>query len=128
VGGGTVDAAAFRGQVLVVNLWYAGCVPCREEAPALAALARSDPQHVAVVGANTVDTEAGARRFMAEYDVPYPNVLDARDAPVRTALQRSITANATPTTVILDPDGRVAARILGAATSTQLSAAVAAAS
>jgi hypothetical protein len=69
-----------------------------------------------------------ARRFVAQHDVPYPNVLDARDAPVRTALQRSITANATPTTVILDQDGRVAARILGAATSTQPITAIAAAS
>jgi thiol-disulfide isomerase/thioredoxin len=128
VGGGTVHASMYRGRVLVVNLWYAGCVPCRTEAPVLSALATDNPDRVAVLGVDTVDTAAVAQRFISDYDVPYPSVLDAHGGPVRIALQRSIVANATPTTVALDADGRVAGRVLGAATKQQLDKIVSAAS
>jgi thiol-disulfide isomerase/thioredoxin len=120
VDGGTVDVASYRGRVLIVNLWYAGCVPCREEAPVLAAFAERHSDEVAVLGVDTVDTAPVAQQFMDRYDVPYPSALDAHGAPVREALQRSILANATPTTVALDPDGRVAGRVLGAITEKQL--------
>ena len=122
VGGGTASPEDYAGQILFINLWYAGCVPCRTEAPELATLARSAPGSVAVLGVNNVDTDAVANRFIDEYDLPYPNVLDARGAPARTGLQASITANATPTTVVLDRQGRVAGRVLGAVTSDQLDA------
>jgi peroxiredoxin len=128
VDGGTVHASTYRGRVLVVNLWYAGCVPCRTEAPVLSALATTDPDRVAVLGVDTVDTAAVAQRFIDDYDVPYPSTLDSHGGPVRIALQRSIVANATPTTVALDAEGRVAGRVLGAATKRQLDKIVDAAS
>jgi len=110
--GDPVDIADFRGQVVLVNTWYAGCPPCRSEAPMLVeADARDDVQ---VVGVNREDDADTVAAFERTFDVLYPSI-DASDGKAIAQLQGKVALAATPTTLVLRPDGTVYARILGEA-------------
>lgn len=110
-----VDTSAWRGQVVVLNLWYAACGPCREEAPDLAEIAtETTPDGVQFLGINTRDGSAEAAAFQRTFDIPYPSVLDSDGAAV-LALRGQLVPNAVPTTLVLDVQGRVAARVTGVA-------------
>jgi peroxiredoxin len=111
--GAKQDVAAWRGDVVVVNTWYAACPPCRAEAPDLVALANADQaKGVHVIGVNSTDAAGTAAAFARQFSVPYPSIVDT-DGSAVAALQGIVPVNATPTTLILDREGRVAARILG---------------
>jgi len=106
----------FAGQVVVVNVWGSWCPPCRAEEPILSAVARDMADDgVQFVGIATRDV-AGARAFERARDVPYPSFADdAGTYAVQFA--DSLPTMATPTTWIIDADGKVAVRYLGPFTS-----------
>ncbi len=107
--------ADLRGEVVVLNLWYAACGPCRVEAPDLAEIAQaSEADGVRFVGINTRDDAAGAQAFERTFDIPYPTIVDDQGAAV-LALRGQLVPNAVPTTLVVDREGRVAARISGRA-------------
>lgn len=113
--GEPVDVTAWQGDVVVLNTWYAACPPCRAEAPDLVALATDYADDgVQVLGINFTDGAATAQAFERTFEVPYPSVHDADKAAV-VALQDVVPPQAVPTTVLLDREGKVAARILGRA-------------
>ncbi len=111
--GDTFSSADERGKVLVVNFWYAQCPPCRAEARDLESISTSSGADVQFVGVNTRDEAGTAKSFEDEFGVTYPSVLDYQNAAVQLAFSSSIPPNAVPTTLVLDKQGRVAARILG---------------
>ncbi|GAA4832085.1 TlpA disulfide reductase family protein [Luteimicrobium xylanilyticum] len=117
--GTKVDTSAWRGDVVVVNTWYAGCAPCRKEAPDLASLASSEKDGVHFVGINSTDDAGAAEAFQRTFKITYPSISDKSGSVVAT-LQGVVPVQAVPTTVVLDADGRVAARVLGATTKTTL--------
>lgn len=122
--GGTHDLAQWRGDVVLLNTWYAACPPCRAEAPDLAAVATEyADQGLHVLGINSRDAAGAAQAFQRRLEVPYPS-LDDRDGAAIAALQGVVPVNAVPTTVLLDREGRVAARILGLAEASTLRALV----
>jgi len=110
--GTVLDSAELLGEVTVVNFWYAGCPPCRIEAPELARL-QAELDDVNFVGVNTYDTIEVAQAFEREFGIEYPSILDVADGAVQLAFAGSVAPNAVPTTIILDPEGRVAGRISG---------------
>lgn len=110
--GGTVNVADWRGQVVVINVWYAACAPCRVEAPELAKVASETPE-VKFLGLNTRDGQAVAQTFEGEFAIPYPSVLDAGSGQGLLSLRGTIPPQAVPSTVVLDPQGRPAARVVG---------------
>ncbi len=112
VDGGTFDSASLAGRVAVVNFWYAGCPPCRVEAPGLASLA-SELDDIAFVGVNVYDTADVARTFDEQNGIDYPSILDVASGSVQLAFAGAVAPNAVPTTLVLDRSGRVAARISG---------------
>jgi len=115
--GSTVRAADYRGSVLVVNFWYAACPPCRFEAPTLAESAAAfGDEGVRFLGVNVYDDVAGANSFEKKFGIPYPSVLDADTGDLRLAFAQELPPSGVPTTLIIDRDGRVAARVLGAIT------------
>lgn len=111
--GATVSSADYLGNVLVVNFWYAGCAPCRAEAPDLEEVYTSThPAGTNFLGVNVRDQAATVTTFMTSFGVTYPSVID-QDGAVQLAFASDVPPNAVPTTLVLDSEGRVAARILG---------------
>ena len=111
--GEDVDTADWAGDVVVVNTWYASCAPCRAEAPDLVDLA-SSKEGVQFLGINTEDEAGAAQAFQRTFEVPYPSVED-RSGAVIAGLAGVVPLQAVPTTVILDQEGYVAARVVGQA-------------
>ena len=109
------SSAAHRGEVLVLNVWYASCPPCRKEAPELQAIHEDyQDQGVFFIGVNVRDAAGPARAFEESYGITYPSMPDS-DAEIMYALRGEVAPNAVPSTLVVDREGRVAARISGAA-------------
>ncbi len=113
--GDTVTSKDYAGKVLVVNFWYAGCPPCRVEAPDLQSLSQKyASKGVGFLGVNLYDSVQTAASFEKDKGVTYPSVLDRDTGSVLLAFSKTVPPKATPTTLVVDREGRVAARILGA--------------
>lgn len=111
--GDPISSSDYAGQVLVLNFWYAGCAPCRAEAPDLEKLnTQFAGQGASFLGVNVRDQAATARSFAETYGVSYPSIVDT-DGAMQYAFAGTVAPNAVPTTLVLDTEGRVAARILG---------------
>ena len=118
--GKTLEGENFElphGGIVVVNVWASWCGPCRAEAPTLAALANKY-KGVVFVGVLTRDSEVAARAFQERFQIPYPTIVDDS---VLLGFRETLTANAIPSTILMDPKGRVAARISGQITVASLS-------
>lgn len=113
--GTAVSSKDYSGDVLVVNFWYAGCPPCRVEAPDLEALYQKyKGEGVDFLGVNLYDSASTAESFDKDKGVTYPSVLDRDTGSVLLAFSKTVPPKATPTTLVIDKKGRVSARILGA--------------
>lgn len=112
--GTTATDADYAGDVVVVNFWYAACAPCRVEAAELAA-AYEDLQgeDVAFLGVNLYDGAEASRAFAEKYGIAYPSALTTVDGSIKLAFAGQTPLNAVPVTLVLDREGRVAARIIG---------------
>jgi thiol-disulfide isomerase/thioredoxin len=112
--GDRVSSDDFAGKVLVVNFWYAACGPCRAEAGDLEkAHTTFEGDDVAFLGINTSDSPEAAAAFAETWGVTYPSVIAADDGAVKLAFADKTPIQATPTTLVLDKQGRVAARVIG---------------
>lgn len=112
--GGTFSSAAHRGDVVVVNFWYASCPPCRAEAKDLQTASTSFVSDgVVFIGVNTRDTADTTKSFDTEFGVTYPSILDVDGGAAQLAFSGSMRPNSTPTTFVLDKQGRIAAQISG---------------
>ena len=119
--GDAVSSADLAGKVVVLNFWYAACGPCREEAADLEKLNQQFlDQGVVFLGVNVEDDAATAQSFAKAHGVTYPSVLDAGDNTMLLAFAGDVPPNATPTTLVLDQEGRVAARFSGQISSPSL--------
>ncbi|QSZ51453.1 TlpA family protein disulfide reductase [Arthrobacter sp. TS-15] len=111
--GEKVSAQDWAGKVVVLNFWYAACAPCRVEAPDLAALhTEFKDKGVLFFGVNVRDDAATAAAFERTFNVQYPSIDDS-DGGVLLAMTEYVPPRAVPTTLVLDTEGRVSARILG---------------
>lgn len=112
--GSTVTSRNYAGKVLVVNFWYAGCPPCRAEAPDLEKIhTEFAPQEVDFLGVNVRDQAATAEAFERTFGITYPTTIDVNTGTMQLAFSGVVAPNAVPTTLVLDQQGRISARILG---------------
>ena len=112
--GSVLSSENLSGIVTVINFWYAGCAPCRAEAPDLEALYKEFlPNKVQFVGVNVRDTAGTAQAFDRTFGMSYPSILDNTTGSVVLAFTDVVSPQAVPTTLVVDRKGRVAARILG---------------
>ncbi len=113
--GDKLSSEDLKGDVVVVNFWYAACGPCRVEAPILEEVYQEyKDAGASFIGVNTSDLADTAKSFADTYGVSYPSILDVKSGDVELAFAAVAPMTATPTTVILDKQGRPAARIIGA--------------
>ena len=117
--GAPLDISSYLGQVVVVNVWASWCGPCRSEAVELANVAKEfSGKDVQFIGLNTRDGLAAAIAFNKRFDTGYPSIQDEEGK--LTLAFGNMGPAATPTTLVLDKEGRVAGRILGPITEAQL--------
>lgn len=109
-----ISSGEFAGEVYVVNFWYAACGPCRVEAPLLEEVWQSyQTEGVGFIGVNIYDQPATALSFTEDYGITYRSVIDIVDGKTKLAFAAVTPIQATPTTLVMDREGRVAARIIG---------------
>lgn len=121
--GESLDTASLRGRVVLLNVWGSWCAPCRKEAPILARASRRYPaSQVSLVGINVRDNRAAALAFESRFNITYPSISEEESPEALLALNGYVPLNAVPVTVLLDAEGRVAARVIGVLREATLSA------
>lgn len=118
VGGGMGSLASAAGKVVVINVWASWCGPCIGEAPALVSASKV-LSNVAFFGVDTRDNEGNAQAFRVSSKAPYPSFFN-QDGSMVLELSKFVNMSATPTTVILDKQHRVAAAVYGPVTATTI--------
>jgi thiol-disulfide isomerase/thioredoxin len=115
ISGPTLDGSTFTatpGKVLVLNVWASWCSPCRAEAPALQEISLAHPD-VQFLGVLTRDSLVAARAFVERFKITFPSLTDDG---ILLKFHGQLTPNAIPTTLIIDSEGKIAARISGEVT------------
>ena len=111
----TLDGKPFRlkelqGQVVLLNFWATYCIPCRDEIPALNSLQHDlQARGLRIVGASLDDSVDGVNAYqkeVAKFD--YQVLLGGSDAKVK--FEQSVL----PTTYLIDRQGRIRDKIIGA--------------
>ncbi|QHA09814.1 redoxin family protein [Streptomyces broussonetiae] len=122
IDGKTLDVASFKGQVVVVNVWGSWCSPCREEAQYFAKVAQQyEGKGVQFVGINTRDTSTTpAVNFEKEHGISYPSLYDPTGKLMLRFKKGTLNPQLIPSTLVIDRQGKVAARALEALDDTAL--------
>ena len=122
--GKTWSVSQDAGKVVVLNTWGSWCGPCVEEAPHLQKawekLSGAD-KPVQFMGINYREGAKTAEAFLRSRHITYPSLADDGG---QTLLALRGKASVTPTTLVLDKEGRIAARVSGPVTATTLSSLV----
>jgi thiol-disulfide isomerase/thioredoxin len=118
--GKEISTADQLGKVVVLNVWGSWCGPCRAEAPDLQKASEQTAETAQFVGLNTRDYDQGAPvAFNRSNKITYPSIWDPSGS-VLVALSGTLPPTAIPSTLIIDKQGRVAARVVGPVTETTL--------
>ena len=113
VSGGSLNTSSLLGDVVVLNAWASWCEPCRDESPALGRISRRlHDSGVTFVGLDEEDTKEKATAFAAKTGMTYQHLFD--DKGDLLARLRLLPTSGIPSTLVVDRDGKVAARIIGA--------------
>lgn len=111
--GGQLSVGDLRGKVVVLNSWASWCLPCNDEAAALAAAFRKfQGEGVEFVGLDVTDQDSSAHEYTSTYGIKYPSILDPKGT--KLASIPSVPPGALPSTLIIDRQGRIAVRFIGA--------------
>lgn len=111
--GDRVDVADYRGKVVVINAWWSGCSPCRSEMPMLAEASDELGDEAQFLGINIRDSsQSQGLSFSRAAGVTYPSIYDP-GGKAMLAFSGKVSLVSTPSTVVLDPEGRIAAVISG---------------
>lgn len=126
VSGKTLDGqdialADFKGKVVVLNVWGSWCGPCRGEAPNLQKVHDATKDSgVVFLGVNTRDsTQRNAQSFEESFGITYPSIWDPEGRQI-LKFKGNLNPQAIPSTLVIDKDGKIAARALSAVTEADL--------
>ena len=112
--GEEISSTQLEGVITVMNFWYAGCAPCRIEMPELIELQTEFlPEGVQFIGVNVRDSAETSLAFARRIDMNFPSVMDAKTGSVVLGFTGVVTPQAVPTTLVIDAQGNVSARVLG---------------
>lgn len=118
--GDEVSLDDHHGEVLVMNIWASWCGPCREEMPVLTEVHDEfSDDGLAFLGVNIKDDRTAAEAFADNYELDYPSLYD-QPGEVPQAFRDTVPPKAIPSTLVIDREGRIAARVIGPTTYNQL--------
>jgi thiol-disulfide isomerase/thioredoxin len=118
LGGAALSTASFRGQVVVLNYWGSWCGPCVSETPQLrTAWNQLKGKGVRFLGLDSQEGAQTGAAFMAANGLGYPSL---RWDGGTFLFQLKGKVPAPPVTIVLDQQGRLAARVLGEVDATTL--------
>jgi thiol-disulfide isomerase/thioredoxin len=114
VNGGKLDVASYKGKVVVLNVWGSWCAPCRAEAPNFEKVSKDlGTKGVQFVGINTRDTSIqNAVAFEKQYGISYESLYDPTGKLMLRFKKGTLNPQAVPSTLVLDREGKIAARSL----------------
>ncbi|HEY2812478.1 MAG TPA: TlpA disulfide reductase family protein [Acidimicrobiales bacterium] len=107
--GSKASFADYRGKPVVVNFFSSTCVPCQSEMPAFEQIHRAAGDKITFLGMDVQDTVASGQAFIQTVGVTW----DMGRDPDAAILQK-LGGTGLPTTVVLDANGRVVYKHLGA--------------
>ncbi|WP_026123300.1 TlpA family protein disulfide reductase [Nocardiopsis chromatogenes] len=111
--GEEASLADYEGGVLVLNVWASWCGPCRSETPVLNEVHGDfEDRGVEFLGVNIKDDRDAAEAFERKQEVAYPSLYD-QPGEVPQAFRDTVPPQAIPSTLVIDPEGRIAARVIG---------------
>ena len=111
--GRTHALSDWRGKVVVINFWATWCPPCLAELPEFQSFVQKPSSKIVLLGVNLIATEKAGEKsvvqFATKHKMSWAQLLDPKGD-----LQKAFEVTSIPTTVVLDPDGRVVDRRVGA--------------
>ncbi|WP_223396020.1 TlpA disulfide reductase family protein [Nocardioides rotundus] len=111
--GDPVSVTKMRGKVVVINVWWSLCPPCRTEMPELVEASEELGKDAEFVGINIRDNAVeSARLFAEQFKVPYPSIYSP-DGQALLPFAGTLSPRTIPSTVVLDRQGRIAATVIG---------------
>lgn len=102
-------------RITVLNFWASWCAPCRQETPLLVELAADYPD-VQFIGLTNDDTETNAVSFAEQFGITYSI---GNGDEYLSAINSVLPIYGLPTTLIIDQEGRVAAKVIGGITNNE---------
>ncbi|MFE7625316.1 TlpA family protein disulfide reductase [Streptomyces sp. NPDC057509] len=120
--GKKLDLADYKGKIIVLNAWGSWCAPCRLESKYFNKVAKeTEDQDVQFVGINTRDnSRSNAISFEEDHGVVYPSFYDRTGKLLLRFPKGTFKLQSIPSTVVIDRDGKLAARYVGPLDDTQL--------
>jgi thiol-disulfide isomerase/thioredoxin len=114
VDGHEVSSADFKGKVVVVDFWATWCGPCRMEIPGYVALQKKYGKDRLIIVGMSVDAQGPGvvKTFIEKNHVDYQIVM--ADDDVQAAFAGAEPIEGIPTTFIIDRDGQIRDRKVGA--------------
>jgi cytochrome c biogenesis protein CcmG, thiol:disulfide interchange protein DsbE len=109
--------ASLRGKPAFINFWEPTCIPCRKEAPQLRSFASELGGRASIVGVALDSPASAVRSFATTAGWRYPIVRERC-----CGLIDHYGVVGLPTTIVVDAQGRVVDRLIGAQTTARLRA------
>ena len=108
--GKALTFADLRGKYVLLDFWFSGCLPCRQDYPSVKLvhdLYKNKGLVVIGIHANRYESLDAVREYVSEKKMSFPVVVDFPDGRSIARYQKHGIAPAYPSYVLLDPEGKV---------------------